>query len=259
MSESSRTLTCAELAEWFEFYALGVLDPAIQAQVDTHLTEACKTCAANLAKATALNSILLSMVPNAAMPSRLKHRLLAAVGHERPRWGWAGAMATMLMLIVALWLGYEERQRGKELADARQVLMRVASERDQFSQALAFLSDPATKSASFGGGTQPGGTRPIGKQARGQVFLHSEFGVLLVASNLPALAKGKAYEMWLIPRAAGAAPRSAGLFDSNGTRALYIVNGPLDVADIAAVTVTVETEKGSQSPTSPVLFTARLN
>ncbi|MEQ1886386.1 MAG: anti-sigma factor [Bryobacteraceae bacterium] len=248
MSEPSRTLTCAELADWFEFYALGVLDPAIQEQVDVHLAQACSTCAANLAKATALNAILLSMVPSAAMPSQLKHRLLAAVGHERPRWGWAGAMATVLMLIIALWLGYEERQRGEELVTARQTLIRVAGERDHLLQAFAFLSDPTTNSATFGRGAQP----------KGQIFLHADLGVLLIASNLPAAEKGKRYEMWLIPQARGASPKPAGLFELSGTRAIHMINGPLDVSDIAAVTVTLEPEAGSPSPTTPALLTARL-
>jgi anti-sigma-K factor RskA len=78
-------------------------------------------------------------------------------------------------------------------------------------------------------------------------------GVLLIASNLPALPLGKAYEMWVIPK--GGVPRPAGLFQSGpqGT-AMHILTGTVD--SNVTLAVTVEPAAGSQAPTSNVLFSA---
>ena len=80
-------------------------------------------------------------------------------------------------------------------------------------------------------------------------------GVLLIASNLPALPAGKTYEMWVIPK--GGMPRPAGLFQSGpqGT-AMHILPGAVDPT--VTLAVTVEPDSGSASPTSDILFTARL-
>ena len=79
-------------------------------------------------------------------------------------------------------------------------------------------------------------------------------GILLIASNLPAAGQGKAYEMWVIPK--GGRPSPAGLFQSDGMRALYILNGPLDVSAIGTVAVTLEPAAGSATPTMPILIAA---
>jgi len=100
--------------------------------------------------------------------------------------------------------------------------------------------------ASFGKGQ----TAP----PRGYVFLHPQMGVLLIASNLPAAGQGKTYEMWVIPK--GGAPRPAGLFQSDGMRALYILNGPVDLSMIGTVAVTLEPAAGSATPTMPILIAA---
>jgi anti-sigma-K factor RskA len=113
-------------------------------------------------------------------------------------------------------------------------------------QALSFLDDPATVPVSFGKG-QP-------SPPHGNVFVHSKLGVLLIAANLPAAQSGKIYEMWVIPK--GGAPRPAGLFQSQGGTAMHILSGPLDVATLGAVAVTLEPEAGSSAPTSTPIIVA---
>jgi anti-sigma-K factor RskA len=239
-------MTCDDLRESFELYALGVLDAEEQAEIDAHLARGCENCTEALANALAINAGVMSLMADDKPPKRLKRRLLAAIGVHYPGWGWVWALSAGLAIIVALWLGVQERQRSAELGDARGNLMQVSRERDRLSAALQFLSDPQTQPASFGRGQ----TAP----PRGYVFLHPQLGVLLIASNLPAAGAGKTYEMWVIPK--GGTPRPAGLFQSDGTRALHILTGPLDVSTIGTVAVTIEPAAGSAAPTMPIIIAA---
>jgi hypothetical protein len=241
-------MNCQELQEMFELYALGVLEPPDKNEIDNHLARGCENCHEALADALALNAGVLSFAPDTAPPKRLKRRLLSSLGVHYPGWGWVWAVAAVGLLLVAGWLGVEERQRSAELAGARRALLEVNGERDRLTQALQFLSDPQTVPASFGRGQ----TAP----PRGYVFLHPQMGVLLIASNLPAAGQGKTYEMWVIPK--GGAPRPAGLFQSDGTRALHILNGPVDVSTISTVAVTLEPAAGSAAPTMPILIAAAI-
>jgi anti-sigma-K factor RskA len=239
-------MTCHELQDAYELYALGVLEGEEKAEIDAHLARGCEECRKGLAEARAMNAALLSFVPEEYPSARLKRRVMEGIGVRHPGWGWLGALAAALMLIIALWLAVQERERTAQLADARRNVLQVSGERDRLTQALQFLSDPQTAPASFGKGPAA--------PPRGYVFLHPQLGVLLIASNLPAAGQGKAYEMWVIPK--GGAPRPAGLFQSDGTRAVHILNGPIDVATLGVVAVTVEPEAGSAAPTSQPIIAA---
>lgn len=241
-------MSCDELKESAELYALGLLEDNERDEMDAHLRRGCENCGKSLNQALALNTVLMSLVPDVAPPSRLRRRIHASVGVERSGWGWAAALAAACMLVVALWFSVEERRREAELASARNVLMQVSTQRDRLQQALSFLEDPETKPVSFGKGPAP---------PRGNVFVNPRSGVLLIASNLPPLAAGKIYEMWIIPK--GGAPRPAGLFQSNpSATAFHILSGPVDPATLGAVAVTVEPESGSSAPTSTPIIVASL-
>jgi len=62
--------------------------------------------------------------------------------------------------------------------------------------------------------------------------------------------------MWLIPK--GGSPRPAGLFQSGETgNAFHILSGPVEIASLDAVAVTVEPESGSPGPTTtPIIMAA---
>lgn len=245
---SGERLTCEQLRDAYELYALGSLEAEERDEIDVHLARDCPHCRQGVADAMAMNVAVLSLVPEVAPPRALRSRVLAAAGYERPGWFWAGGLAATLMLIVALWLGVQERERSIQLAEARRDLLGVTAERDRLTQAFQFLSDPETAPASFGRGQR---TPP-----RGYVFVHSQLGVMLIASNLPPAGEGKTYEMWVIPK--GGVPRPAGLFQSDGTRALHLLPGPLDLATLGAVAVTVEPAAGSAAPTATPIIVAQV-
>lgn len=243
-------LSCEELQDRLELYALGLLEEEERTGVDAHLARGCETCRKNLREAMTVNALMLGSAPPATPPARLKHRILAGFGVARPGWGWLGGLAAACMLIVALWLSVQERRRESELAEARRDLIQAATQRDRLIQAIGFLNQPETRQVNFGqGAVQP---------PRGNVFVNSRLGVLLIASNLPPLPSGRAYEMWVIYK--GSAPRPAGLFQGagQGSSALNILAGPIDTQSLAVVAVTEEPEAGSPQPTSKPIIAASL-
>jgi hypothetical protein len=242
-------MSCEELREVLELYSLGLLDGDEKSEVELHLARGCQDCNRNLRDAMAVNALMLASAPPASPPARLKHRVLASVGVMRPGWGWLGALATACLLLVALWLSVQERHRETELAEARRDLITASGQRDRLLQAIGFLNQPETRQVNFG----QGAVAP----PRGNVFLNSRLGVLLIASNLPQLPANRTFEMWVIYK--GVAPRPAGLFQSTGPgSAVHILSGPIDTQSLATVAVTVEPEAGSPAPTTTPIIAASL-
>jgi hypothetical protein len=240
--------SCKELRESYELYALGALEHSEKIVIDAHVASGCPNCIRGIGTAMALNAVVMSLVPLKTPRRRLRHRVLAGMGYERPRWFWVGALAAALTLALAVWLGLQERERTAQLAEARRGLMELTGEYARLNEALAFLANPATAAVRFG--------RPASNSPQGYVFSHPELGVLLVASNLPPAARGKSYEMWVISR--DGAPHPAGLFQSDGTSTFHILKGPVDVATVASVAVTVEPATGSSAPSSKPVLVAQL-
>lgn len=238
-------MTCEDLRDSYELYSLGLLDDAEKREIDEHLGRNCAVCQQHLKDALAVNALLLSQTREVVPPSRVRRRVLASVGMERAGWGWVGAVAAACFLIVALWLSLAKRTADQQLAEARATLKQSVADRDRLEQAFTFLNQPETRQVNFGQGNPA--------PPRGNFFLNPRLGVLLMASNLPALPAGKTYEMWVIPK--GGAPRPAGLFQSGpqGT-AMHILPGTVDPN--VTLAVTVEPESGSAAPTSGILFTA---
>jgi len=238
-------MTCEQLRDSYELYSLGLLEGEERHEVEAHLARNCAVCQKYFKDALAVNTLFLSQAQEVVPPSRLRRRVTSSVGREGAVWTWVAALAAACALIVALWLSLEKRTADGQLANARLTLQQTVAERDRLEQAFTFLNQPETRQVNFGQG-QPA-------PPRGNIFLNPRIGVLLIASNLPALPAGKAYEMWVIPK--GGTPRPAGLFQSRPQRtAMNILSGPVD--SNVTVAVTVEPESGSPAPTSNVLFAA---
>ncbi len=240
---NGRPLSCEELREVLELYALGALEAEERSQVDDHLARGCETCQRNLRDALAVNALVMASVKQATPPVGLKRRVLAGFGIERSGWGWLGAFAAALMLLLAGWLSVQERHRQSELAEARSQVIQITAERDRLNQAFNFLNQPETKQVTFGAGKpQP---------PKGNIFINSRLGVLLIASNLPTLPADKTFEMWIIS-SKNSPPRPAGLFKDNGQgTGMNIL--PAAVDSLYAVAVSIEPESGAQVPSDVIL------
>ncbi len=148
-------MSCEQLGDDYELYALGLLEGDEKDELDAHLGRGCETCRRNLNGALAINTVLLSFAPDIAPPARLKRRVMASLGVAKSSWTWAAALAAGSMLVVALWFSVQERQLSQELAIARKAILSVSAERDSMQQALSFLEDPETIPVSFGSPRRP--------------------------------------------------------------------------------------------------------
>ena len=134
-----------------------------------------------------------------------------------------------------------------QLADARQVITRQSLDLEKSKQILSFLDQPETRQVGFDGKT----TRP----PRGNFFVNPKSGVLMIARNLPKLEPGRIFQMWVIPK--GANPRPAGLFQADDAgNAVHLLSGPMDLASIGAVAISIEPEAGSLQPTTTPIVVA---
>ena len=242
-------MNCAELRDFYELYALGLLELGESAEIDAHLARSCPDCRLGVRKALVLNSMIATMVPEAKPDKKLKNRIMASVGHKKQGINWWPAFGVVTAGLVVSMAGFwmRDRQGRSELADARKTILQQDAQIQQTRQMLTFLNAPETRLVGFDQG-QP--------KPRGNVFVNPRAGVLLIASNLPELESGKTYQMWLIPKS-GAAPKPAGLFrrDTVGG-AVHFLNEPVDIAATAAFAVSVEPAAGSQAPTTTPIIVA---
>jgi anti-sigma-K factor RskA len=253
-------MNCEPLRDHYELYVLGVAEEPERSEIQAHLARGCEVCMAELRKAGEIATLLGVQSPLASPSTQLRRRILASVGSpsapESRRAGWwtpvwsiAAVMAIAMAIFAAAFFRGREHDLSVRLATALEQLRNQTIELTRLNEAFTILNAPDTTVSSFGQGqTQP---------PKGKVFVNPSQGVVLVASNLPPAARGKVYEMWLVPK--NGAPQPAGLFQSatDGT-ALYVRKGPVDLTATNAVAVTLENAGGTQTPTPPLLIVAPL-
>ena len=243
-------MTCDELRDQYELYALGVLDAAERAELDEHLHREGDPCIEGVRHARELVSSLASLAPQSPPPARLRNKVTGLVAEPKRMWSWTlvWIAATACLAVMAVWLNTSRREEQRALARALLDVQSRKVELARLNEAFALMNDPAAKQLVFGEGAP---------KPRGRVFVNPKQGVLLLASNLAPAPSGKIYEMWIIPK--GGKPLPAGLFQSqpNGT-AMYLREGAVDVATTGAIAVTLEPEAGSQAPTTTPLIVAAL-
>jgi anti-sigma-K factor RskA len=245
-------MTCEELREQYELYALGLLDEPELSELQAHLAREGDTCIAGVRRARELMASLAGSVPLAEPPAHLREKVLAQFGAPpRRAWSWTPVwIAVSAALAVAIvWVDLDRRQQTRAVAMVQVEVQRKNAELARLNEALALMNDPAVKEVVFGAGAPA--------PPKGRVFVHPRQGVLLLAYNLPPAPAGKIYEMWVIPK--GGSPVAAGLFQSeaDGT-ALYMRRGAVDVAATGAVAVTLEAAAGATAPTSTPIIVAAL-
>jgi hypothetical protein len=235
-----------ELRDHYELYALGVAGEPERGEIREHLSRGCEVCMAEMKHARELTALIGAAAAPAAPSPKLRRRILASVGHEQRRFGWAPflGLATALSLFAAFYFSAREHHMAENALVSREQMRRQAIDLTRLNEAFEILTGPSTTEVSFGQGP------------KGKVYVDRSRGVLLIASNLPPAPAGKIYEMWTIVK--GANPVPAGMFQSDASgNAFHVRRGPVD-ANVGVVAVTLENEGGAQQPTSTPIIAAAL-
>jgi anti-sigma-K factor RskA len=225
-------MTCDELKDDYGAYALGALDGDVLQELREHLGRQCENCTPGVRQAEGMIARMALAVTPVDPPKRLRKRVIALVNPRSSGSLWLWAMTAVAALSV-LYAVYLWSILGETFARDK----RVQAENARMNETLALLEDPSAKEVTFG------------KGARGRVVISPKHGVAFSGQNMAALAPGKTYEMWIIPK--GGKPVPAGTFEpSPDGSALHLQTGPVDVASTAAVAVSIEQQGGVASPTA---------
>jgi anti-sigma-K factor RskA len=238
-------MNCNELREYYELYAIGVAEDPERSEIRAHLNRQCEVCMQGIKQAREVATLLGGSAAPSEPSPRLRRRILASVGVEDKRFGWAPwlAAALAMSMFAVLYFAGQNGETLRELARARDQMGRQQSELSHLNEAFAILNGADTKVVTFGEGEK--------QPPKGRVFMNKSMGVLLIANNLPKAPAGKAYEMWIIPK--GGKPIPAGMFYSDDNGSAMHMQRNVD-PNAGLVAVTLEPEAGSQQPTSTPLF-----
>jgi cell division protein FtsB len=236
--------------------AIGAASPDEERDLREHL-DACAECRRvrdEYAEAVTLLARGLDPVPP---PADLRERVVSAdepvdVVDARRRFGTsAWWLATAATLFLALWgwrelaMRVEREKYTSQQAEIHRLAednARLEQKNDKLSAEMAALASADTRQIALSG-------QQVAPAASARVFLEpGKRRAVVFFYNLPANAKDKSYQLWVI---AGDKPRSAGVFDvtSSGNASISIENLPV-ATEIKALAVTLEPRGGVAQPTN---------
>lgn len=219
-------------------YAVNALDERERPLFEQHLAT-CAECRAEVAGLIATAARLGDAVATHP-PPYLRDRVLTQARQTRqlrppvpaqraepPAWRFRLLLAAASVLaILAGTLGALAWQANERAGDLRAHNDRIA--------AVVSAPDAVTVSGPLDGG---GHAAAVASPARGEIAL--------LAGELPALAEGQAYQLWMI---AADQAHSGGVIDLDDGRALHVAAA--DLSGINAVALSVEPAGGSSAPTT---------
>ncbi len=229
-------MTHAEMNEFYDLYALGVLEPELAAEIETHIDEECAYCLEHVREASTVIAALANVAEPVQPPHRLRERVLGSVRQPKRSSYWTLAVASLSAACAALLLF--SAWSASQMGGLRKQLSGLRQERDELRSAVELLSKSDTRTVQFGRAEHP----------HGRVLVNRTGGLVFVGSQLPALAADKTFELWVIP--AAGAPRPVGLFRPNAAGDSVNVSSLAVSPDTKAVAVTVEPRAGSAAPTT---------
>jgi len=244
-------------------YALNELHGSDLQEFEQHL-ETCASCRRELQAMRADLGLLGLSVVGPKPPARSKERVMRAIaaeprgvaahapspatGSRRGFWlSWIPAAIALALIVFAISLRQSNQSLNDQLAELRN---RYNDQKIQLAQAqenMRLLLAPDAVHVSLSppkAGKQPNATAIISP---------SQNRMTLMASNLPPVPPGKAYELWVIPPTG--APVNAGVFkpDEHGNAVMLDHAMPTGVQP-KTFALTVEDEAGSDKPTSPIVI-----
>jgi anti-sigma-K factor RskA len=252
--------THEQFAEDLALYALDELTGQERQELESHLG-GCAACSRELQALRADLGLLGLSSSGPQPPARSKERLMHAIAAEprgvsSPRTApqrsfWAAlvpALAALGLLLAVFVLVRNNSSLKDQLAELAGHNRDQAIQLDRLNEEMRLLTAPDAVHVSLNPQKSP--RQPSGTA----IFSPSRNRMMFMASNLPPVPEGKAYELWIIP-AGGGAPMPAGVFkpDEHGNAMMMDHKMPEGV-EAKAFAITVENEAGSDKPTSPIML-----
>ena len=266
-------MTCAEFADRIEDYLNGSLTEAQARELERHV-EACPTCREQFQELEEGAALVWLTVAQVEPPTGLRDRVMAAVrsapspavssltppaaatGPAAPRLPWRfsltqlaaalSALALALALALGGWVALLQGDLNRQAADNARLRDQLSRQRD----ALYVLMSPTLVERPLAGGDGA-------PYARGRAYLDpTRRQGMVVASDLPMLEPGRAYQVWLRGKDGVV---SAGLLrvDDRGTG--YALLEPADALDqFETIGISLEPAGGSPQPTGPRMLSGSL-
>jgi len=248
---TTQSLQCDDIQPWLAAYALGEDDddPAARA----HLM-ACRKCQGDLRQYCSVAGLLPYSATEATPPAELRERVISAIAAaaEQPavataprrqavlsrlrarqpiasRAGWAAVAFALLSLVLVFWNVALQRQIDLQASQ-------LAASRQGWQAMIVLLNDESLHWYTLSG-----------EQAVGHFWTTLQGDqACLVARQLPTLADGQVYQVWL---AHDGQQVSGGTFEARNGDAWIIVRTQEPIANYASVFVTIEPDGGSTMPT----------
>jgi cell division protein FtsB len=249
--------THEEYQEMAALDAVGAASPDEERDLRDHLgqCEECRRVRDEYAEAVTLLARGLEPV---TPPDDLRQRVVSGeaeaeenvVDARRRFGGSAWWLATAATLFLALWgwrelaMRVEREKATTQEAEIRRLSeenTRLAQRNDKLNAEMAALASRDTQQIALMG-------QQVAPAASARVFLEpQQRRAIVFFTNLPANAKDKSYQLWVI---AGDKPQSAGVFDVvNGNATISVENLPVST-EIKALAVTLEPRGGAAQPTN---------
>jgi anti-sigma-K factor RskA len=229
-------------------YALGLLNEAERARVETHVRE-CASCARELAAYHETADMLPEALPPAQAPEAAWNAIAARIRPVR-----AGPHRTRVGGRASAWA----RLQPALIAVLAVAVIGLGGWNAWLQSQLPGDGDPAISSLVYGSGgpvtvvtlvAKPG-TSGVGGRL---VMSHDRTEGGLVVGGMPALQPGQAYEIWFVREDQSRVPANTFTVDSQG-QAVFLVDVPQPADSFDGVAITTEPSAGSSTPTGPDLL-----
>ena len=162
---------------------------------------------------------------------------------------WSLAAAATFFLALFGWSELRLRAMREEVQELRAQSEALSEDKRRLEERTALMSNQVDAMSSASRSINLVG-QPIAPTAAARVFLDApQRQAFVFFSNLPQIDNTQSYQLWVIPKQAGSAPMSAGVFEArNGKAFLRVENLPVET-EIAALAVTIEPRGGVPAPT----------
>jgi hypothetical protein len=257
---AEHTNQCDELQPWLAAYALGEIDHV--AELLEHLA-GCSECRHDLQEYRVVAGVLPYSAPESVPPPLLRELVIASIKHQtseaapvampdlkhvaappvpaRPRRSRAFWAACAFAALAVVLLGWNISLMSQLSAQTAQVTLN----RQSWQKMIVLLNDSSLHWYAVDGAAAHG---HFWAAPKGQV-------ACLVAQQLPALAEGQVYQVWLVR---AGEQTSGGTFEAHNGGAWTLIQAAEPISDYAMVFVTVEPFGGSTMPNGPRVMSGAL-